>query len=218
MEDNNIKQESLNDARRFLVQTQKNIASVSGAAKFALIIAAVIAICSVVYSLWKTTSERELVYVIDNESARKANIADNTVQRDLEIVDHLARFHEKFYNLAPNPETIDEGIDVAISLADRSAVLMDNRRREQQFYTNLCDNHIVEEIQIDSTIVNTSVFPYKAYTYGRLYLIRPSKVFKYKYESSCQLINTDRTTKNPHGLIIENFKEEKVELIKESNR
>lgn len=214
----NINKEDLNDARRFLAQTQKNISSINGAYKFALVVAAIIAVGSVAYSLWKTSSEREMVYIIDNESARKAQIADNAVQRDLEIVDHIARFHEKFYNLSPNPETLDENIDVALSLADRSALLMDNRRREQQFYTNLVTNTIVEEIFIDSTIVNTAVYPYKAYTYGRLYLTRASNVTRYDYESSCQLVETDRTTKNPHGLMIERFKEEKVELTRQSNR
>ncbi len=216
MEDN--MKDNLNDARKFLVQTQKNISAVGGAYKFALVIAAVIALGSVGYSYWKTSTERDMVYVIDNESARKAKIADNAVQRDLEIIDHIARFHEKFYNLAPNPETLDENIDIALSLADRSALLMDNRRREQQFYTNLVTMGIVEEIFIDSTVVNTAVYPYKAYTYGHLYMTRSSNVTRYDYESSCQLVETDRTTKNPHGLMIEKFKEERVEISRQSSR
>lgn len=211
-------QENLSDARRFVMQTQKNIASLRGVYRFAIVIAAVIALGSVAFSFWKSSTEREMVYVINNESARKANIADNTVQRDLEIVDHIARFHEKFYNLSPNPATIDENIDMAIALADESAILMDNRRREQRFYTNLVDNMMVEEIYIDSTNVNTAVYPYQAYTYGRLYIIRQSRVTKYNYESSCQLTNVARTTQNPHGLMIEHFREEKVSLSDSQDR
>lgn len=213
MDKNNIPaKEDMQAARRFVENNQKNLSSIAGAYKFALVISAVIAVCSVAYSFWKTSNEKQLVYVINDESARKANIADNSVQRDLEIVDHVARFHEKFYNLSPNPETIDESIDMAISLADKSAIIMDNRRREQRFYTNLIDNMMVEEIYIDSTTVNTAVYPYKAYTYGRLYIIRQSNITRYDYESSCQLTNVSRTTQNPHGLMIEHFREEKVEL------
>lgn len=215
---NIVSAEEMNGARKLIEQTQRNIAATSGTYKFAFIVAAIIALGSVAYSLWKTSTEREMVYIVNNESARKADIADNLVQRDLEIVDHVARFHEKFYNLSPNPATIDESIDIALALADESAIIMDNRRREQRFYTNLIDNMMVEEIYIDSTRVNTAAYPYQARSYGHLYIIRQSRVTRYDYESSCQLTNVARTTQNPHGLMIERFREEKVSLSASQNR
>ena len=134
--------EDFRDARKLVEAMQNSISSVGTAYKFALIIAAVIAVVSVGYSLWKTSAESDQVYIISNESARLAKRADNTISREDEIVIHLARFHEKFYNLSPNMETIDENIVAALSLADQSAAIIDNRRREQRFYSNLVDNRI----------------------------------------------------------------------------
>ena len=216
--DNTVKKESLSDARTFLEQTQRSISAVRGVYRFGLVIAAIIAISSVGYSLWKVSSEKNLVYVVDNESARLAKLVDDNLLLDWEISEHLSSFHTYFYNLSPNPETIDERIDMALALADRSAQLLDNRRRETQFYTSLVTNTMVEEIFIDSTVVNTAVIPYRARTYGRLYLTRSTNVTRYDFVSSCQLIKTDRTRQNPHGLMIENFKEEKVELTAKSTR
>lgn len=208
-------QEDFRDARKLVEAMQKSISSVGTAYKFALVIAAVIAVVSVAYSLWKTSTESDQVYIISNESARLAKRADNTIRREDEIAIHLARFHEKFYNLSPNMETIDENIVAALSLADRSAALIDNRRREQRFYTNLVDNRIVEEIFIDSTKVTTSIYPYKAYTYGKLYIIRETIRYVYDYESSCRLINVARSSSNPNGLQIQQFREERRDLVKQ---
>jgi conjugative transposon TraK protein len=218
MEENKEKKvpdmENFTDAQKFVSELQKSTKSIKAAYKFAWIVAAAIAIFCVAFTFWKTKTESNLVYIISDESARLAKRADNTITKDQEIAIHLARFHEKFYNLSPNLETINENINAALSLADRSAVLMDNRRQEQRFYTNLVDNRIVEEIFIDSTWVNTSVYPYLAYTYGKLYIIRESTKVEYAYESSCELTNVPRSSSNPNGLMIQKFKEERRDLIR----
>ena len=210
---NTVSQESMSDARKFVESLQKQTSAVRGTYKFALVIAAIIAVSSVVYSLWKTSTESDLVYIISDESARLAKRADNSLTRDEEIALHVTRFHEKFYNLSPNMETIDENINAALSLADRSAALIHNRREEQRFYSNLVDGRIVEEIYIDSIKVNTSVYPYEAYSYGRLTIIRETRKFDYAFESSCNLVNVARSSSNMNGLIIQKYKEERRELM-----
>lgn len=220
MEDQNKKekivpdQESFNDARNFVESLQKQTFAVKGTYKFALIIAAIIAVASVGYSLWKTSSESDLVYIVNDETARLAKRVDNSLTRDQEVVLHVTRFHEKFYNLSPNLETIEENINAALSLADRSAALIHNRREEQRFYSNLVDSRIVEEIYIDSIRVNTSIYPYEAYSYGRLTIIRETRKFDYAFESSCNLVNVARSSTNMNGLLIQKFKEEKRELMR----
>lgn len=213
-EENTVSKEAISDARAFVESFKKQTTAVSGTYKFALIIAAVIAITSVVYSLWKTSSESDLVYIVNDETARLAKRVDNALTRDQEVVLHVTRFHEKFYNLSPNMETIRENINAALSLADRSAALIHNRREEQRFYSNLVDNRIVEEIYIDSIKVNTSVYPYQAYSFGRLTIIRETRKFDYEFESSCELVNVARSSSNMNGLIIGKYKEEKRDLIR----
>ncbi len=210
---NTVRQEDMNDARKFVETYQKETAAVKGTYKFALVIAAVIAVTSVVYSLWKTSEESNLVYLVDDESARLAKKMDNSLTKDMEVTMHVTRFHEKFYNISPNKETIYENINAALSLADRSAAIIHNRREEQRFYSTLIDNHIVEEVFLDSIRVNTAVFPYKAYSFGKLTIIRETKKYDYAFESSCELINTSRSSSNLNGLIIQKFKEERRELI-----
>lgn len=208
-----IPMQDLTDARKFVEKYNKNTQDVRATYRFAFIAAIAIAVLSVGYSLWKTNRESELVYVIDNTTARMAMRADNSITRDQEVALHVTRFHEKFYDLSPNMETIDENIIDALSLADHSAALIHNRRQEQRFYSNLVENRIVEEIHVDSIHVITSVYPYKAYTYGRLTLIRETKKFDYQYESSCDLVNVARSSSNLNGLLIQKFKEEKRELL-----
>ncbi len=206
--------ESFTDAKKYVESFQQQTSAVRGTYKFALIVAAVIAIASVVYSLWKTSTESDLVYIVNDESARLAKRADNSLTRDQEVVLHVTRFHEKFYNLSPNLETIQESINSALSLADRSAALIHNRREEQRFYSNLVDSRIVEEIYIDSIRVNTAIYPYEAYSYGRLTIIRETRKFDYAFESSCNLVNVARSSSNMNGLLIQKYKEEKRELIR----
>ncbi len=209
--------EAFTAAGRAVSDVQKGIRSAGGITKWALGIAAAVVLAAFYFSSSAVRSARDTVYVIDNQSRLDAVRADGGQQRDLEAVDHVTRFHEKFYNLAPNMSTISENVAAAMLLADEQVVIMDNARRERQFYTNLVKLGMVEEIHVDSVAVDMGSYPYNVHTWAKLYLIRSSNITRYDYESTCRLIDVPRSRTNPHGLRIERF-QEKTEISGKGDR
>ncbi len=214
MQDDKTKQahsQDENDAITFIRDTQTAMKRFRGVSVTALVCAAVVAIAAFYFAFSHVWSLKDQVYVVDQQAVLQAKKVDNEAQKDLEIIHHVTRFHEKLYNLSPNMETIKANIEEAFNLSDESVRMYDNARREQQFYTKLIDNGMVEEIHIDSVKVNTNVYPFTARAFGNLYVVRPSNVTKYRFISSCSLSNTGRSITNPNGLIIEKYREELVE-------
>lgn len=159
-------------------------------------------------------SQREnSIFVVDDGYVLAATRQDNSVQKDLEVINHVTRFHELMYNLAPDLRTIKTNVERASALGITPALQIDLNRQEKQFYTQMIQLGAVEEIAVDSVKVDISSYPYKAKTWATMYFIRSSNVAKYSFISNCSLINTQRSPTNPHGLSIETFVvEEQVQL------
>jgi hypothetical protein len=66
--------------------------------------------------------------------------------------------------------------------------------------------NISQEIVIDSVSVDMSSYPYQARTYAKIYMLRESNITAYDFESSCRLVDVQRSRSNPHGLMIEKFR------------
>ena len=56
-----------------------------------------------------------------------------------------------------------------------------------------------------SVKVDMQTYPYGAVTYGKLFLLRESNITSYEFESSCRLVEVERSPSNPHGMMIEKF-------------
>lgn len=206
------------DALAYVEAINKSIRNTGGLGKVAFIVAALVAVACVAISLMYVNDQAQQVYVVRQGSMQEASAGDRYQFRDKEVYYHVLRFHEKFYNLSPNMETINENINEALGMADNSVVMLDNRRREQQFYANLVKLLAVEEIRMDSLKVDVSVYPYKAHYYGRLYVIRETKLSEYPFESSCQLINTPASSSNLSGLRIERYVENRGDVTRSGTR
>lgn len=171
------------------------------------------------YLAFNFVKQREnTIFVVDDGYILAATRQDNTVQKDLEVINHVTRFHELMYNLAPDLATIKTNIERASALGITPAVEIDLNRQEKQFYTQMIQLGAVEEIAVDSVKVDISSYPFKARTWATLYFIRSSNVAKYSYVSNCTLIDTQRSPTNPHGLSIETFVVEEQRQIETSTR
>lgn len=148
----------------------------------------------------------ENIYVIDRGSAVMAARSGENSYRDLEARDHVERFHELMFNLSPNSESIKRNLDRALIMSDRSAYEYWSDQSERGFYQRLVSANISQEIVIDSVKVNMSSYPYEAVTYARLFMTRESNITAFQFESSCRLIDTERSPSNPHGMMIERFR------------
>ncbi len=171
------------------------------------VIAASCVIClgTVILSLGFAMESRSSIYVLDKGSALMANIADGQSQRDLEVEDHIRRFHQLFFNIAPSSESQERHLEQALHMADRSAYDWWQDQNESGYYSRLISANVSQEILIDSVRFSMNRYPYPATTYGKVYLTRESNITAYDFVSECQLTDVSRSRNNPHGLMIERF-------------
>lgn len=145
------------------------------------------------------------IYVLDRGQSFLALQSDGAATRDLEVMDHVTRFHELFFNMAPNANAIVQNVNRALVLSDRSVYDYYSDLSEQGFYARIVQANITQQMIVDSVRVDISSYPYQARCFGHQYQIRESNITTYEFESTCQLMDTERSSDNPHGLMIEKF-------------
>ncbi len=171
----------------------------------ALVCAGAVCIGSVAVAAWSSERARESIYVIEKGSAVMARRTPEDANRDMEAADHVTRFHELMFNLSPSSESIKRNVDRALTMSDRSAYDYWMDLSERGFYQRLVSANISQEIVVDSVRVDMQSYPYGAVTYGRLFLLRESNITSYQFESTCRLVEVERSPSNPHGMMIEKF-------------
>jgi conjugative transposon TraK protein len=171
----------------------------------------VIALGAVYISGQQMLSNNDNIYVIDRGSAVMAARSGQDAYRDLEVKDHIERFHELMFNLSPNSESIKRNLDRALVMSDKSAYDYWSDLSERGFYSRVVSANISQEIVIDSVKVDMSSYPYQAKTYAKVFMLRESNITAYDFESSCRLVDVERSPSNPHGLMIEKFRVSKNE-------
>lgn len=178
-----------------------------------LCLAAFISLGSMLLSFLFVRQNNDTVYVVDKGSTIMATIADGQVQKDLEVEDHVRRFHELMFNLAPSSESQKRNLEQALHMADRSAYDWWNDQSEAGYFQRLVSANISQEIQIDSVKYSIQTYPYPARLYGKVYLTRESNITAYDFISECRLTDVSRSRSNPHGLMIEKFAVKRYESL-----
>ena len=177
-----------------------------GLALCALIAGCIVSVSAMLTAFSYAERQREKIYVLDEgKSLLLALQSDAILNKELEIKDHVTRFHELFFNLSPQAKTINENLDKSFNLSDESAFRYSQDLAEKGFYSRIISANITQQVIVDSVVVTPDSYPYQVKTYGRQYVIRESNISEYSLVSTCQLINTSRSDVNPHGLLIEKF-------------
>lgn len=180
-----------------------------------LVCAAVVAIGSLIFAFSYVGSNMNRIYVMDNQGATSvAQAVDASLTRGIECRDHVIRFHELLFNLSPTTETIENNVERAMTLADKSAYDYYRDMSERDYYRRLVSANIVQQIVVDSVKVDLSSYPHNTHTYAKLYLVRESNITSYAFESTGRLVEVGRSDANPHGLMLERFnviKNDKIE-------
>lgn len=179
----------------------------------------VIAVASVLSSLSFAEKQRQKIYVLDQgKSLLLALQTDAIMSKELEIKDHVERFHELFFNLSPQAKAINDNLDRALNLSDESAFKYSQDLAEKGYYSRIISANITQQVLVDSVVVTDRNYPYKVKTYAHQYVIRESNMSEYSLISTCQLINIPRSDVNPHGLLIEKFQVTENNLIETRKR
>lgn len=187
------------------------LVAVGGSLLFALVVG--------VLALNFAEKQRQKIYVLDQgKSLLLALQTDAVMSKDVEIRDHVTRFHELMFTLSPQKQMIQENLDRAFNLADRSAYEYSQDLAEKGYYSRIVSANISQQMMVDSVKIVSSSYPWQVRTYARQYVVRESKVSLYSFVSTCQVIEGRRSDANPHGLLIERFKVISNDLIETRKR
>jgi conjugative transposon TraK protein len=162
------------------------------------------------YALWKSyrfaEQQREKVYVLDNgKSLMLALAQDASINRPVEAREHVRRFHELFFTLAPDKNAIENNMKRAFNLADKSAFDYYKDLSEKGYYNRIISGNVQQRIEVDSVVGSFDTYPYALRTYAREFIIRSSNVTRRSLVTSCLLVNSVRSDNNPQGFNIEKF-------------
>ena len=180
-----------------------------------LAFATIVGVAALVYA----EKQREKIYVLDQgKSLLLALQTDAVMSKEIEVKDHVTRFHELMFTLSPQKQTIQENLDRAFNLADRSAYEYSQDLAEKGYYSRIVSANISQQMMVDSVVFRGNGYPYQVKTFARQYVVRESSISEYSFVSECQLINSSRSDVNPHGLLIEKFKVTENNLIETRKR
>lgn len=171
---------------------------------------AVLCISVVGYAVWQSyrfaEEQRQKVYVIDNgKSLMLALSQDASINRPVEAREHVRRFHELFFTLAPDKNAIESNMKRAFHLTDKSAFDYYKDLSEKGYYNRIISGNVQQRIEVDSVICNFDSHPYAVRTYAKQFIIRSSNVTRRNLITSCFLVNSVRSDNNPQGFNIEKF-------------
>jgi len=177
---------------------------------YAMIFAALCA-ATAGYSIWQSyrfaEAQRQKVYVLDNgKSLMLALAQDASINRPVEAREHVRRFHELFFTLAPDKNAIENNMKRAFNLADKSAFDYYQDLAEKGYYNRIISGNVQQRVEIDSVVCSFEKYPYEARTYGRQFIIRSSNITKRSLVTACFLVNSVRSDNNPQGFNIEKFR------------
>lgn len=188
----------------------KNIETSFKQIRLYAIIFGVLCLFVVGFALWKSygfaEKQREKIYVLDNgKSLMLALSQDAATNRPVEVREHVRRFHELFFTVAPDKNAIESNMKRAFMLADKSAYNYYKDLMEKGYFTRIISGNINQRVEIDSIVCNFDSYPYKAKTFARQYIIRQSNITERSLVTDCEVINSVRSDNNPQGFTLERF-------------
>ncbi len=182
-------------------------------------IAVVVSIFAIFQSYQFAESQREKIYVLDNgKSLILALQQDINQSRPAEAKAHVQRFHELFFTLTPNLESIERNINQALQLSDETPAFYYKERKSKQYYEHIVQGGIICEIFTDSVVVNMDKYPYEATYYGKTTFMRSTDIEYFSIVSHQLLINSPRTDSNPHGFVLGKWNIKDFHSIKKVRR
>ena len=111
------------------------------------------------YSVWKAYSfaeaQRQKIYVLDEGKSLMLALSQDLEQnRPVEAREHVRRFHELFFTLAPDKSAIEGNVQRAMFLSDRSAYSHYGDLAEQGYYNRIISGNVSQRIEIDLSLIH----------------------------------------------------------------
>ena len=192
-------------------KTLRNIENSFKQIRLYAIVFAVLCTAVTGYALWQSYRfaelQRQKVYVLDNgKSLMLALSQDASINRPVEVREHVRRFHELFFTLAPDKNAIEINLQRAFYLADKSVFDYYKDLSEKGYYNRIISGNVQQRIEVDSIVCDFDHYPYWVKTYAKQFIIRSSNITRRGLITSCYLVNSVRSDSNPQGFNIEKFR------------
>jgi conjugative transposon TraK protein len=163
------------------------------------------------YAVWQSYRfaelQRQKIYVLDNgKSLMLALSQDASINRPVEAREHVRRFHELFFTLAPDKRAIENNMQRSFNLADKSVFDYYKDLSEKGYYNRIISGDVQQRIEVDSVVCSFDHYPYGVKTYAKQFIVRSSNITRRSLITSCYLVNSVRSDNNPQGFIIEKFR------------
>lgn len=196
----------MNQLLKFNKDIEESFKGLKTLALFSIIASVLCVVVCVSFAFSYAEKQREKIYVLDQgKSLLLALQTDAINNRELEIKDHVERFHELFFNLSPQAKAINENLDRALNLSDESAYRYSQDLAEKGYYSRIISANITQQVIVDSVVITDRNYPFKVKAYAKQYVVRESSMSEYSLVSECQVSDIPRSDVNPHGLLIEKF-------------
>lgn len=158
----------------------------------------------VIYAFSFAQGERSKIYVLDGDMPHIATHTEANVTIDIEAKAHIIRFHEIFFNLAPDDKYIQDNIERAMYLIDESGLAQYNTLRERGFYNNIVAASATFSILADSVKFNKDNMSF--IYYGKQRIERRTSILFRELVTEGSIQRVPRSENNPHGLLIVNYR------------
>ncbi len=177
---------------------------------FTVVLLAICA-CVTLYALGKSYAfaerQRQKIYVLDQGKSLMLALSQDAAQnRPVEAREHVRRFHELFFSMAPDQAAIESNINRALFLSDKSAYGYYKDWNEKGYYNRIIAANITQTVAVDSVCCDFERYPYHVVTYARQMIIRESNITERSLITECDLQNTVRSDNHPQGFMIERFR------------
>ena len=188
----------------------KNIQTAFSQIRLYIIVFALLCVGITAYALYASYSfareQREKIYVLDQgKSLMLALSQDASRNRPVEAREHVRRFHELFFSIAPDKDAIEQNMARAFALCDKSAFDYYKDLAEKGYFNSAISGNVNQRVEIDSIQCDFKVYPYPVTTYARVFIVRPSNVTERSLITTCTLQNAVRSDNNPQGFLMEHF-------------
>ena len=188
----------------------KNIQTAFSQIRLYIIVFAVLCMGITIYALYASyrfaREQREKIYVLDQgKSLMLALSQDATRNRPVEAREHVRRFHELFFSIAPDKDAIEQNMARAFALCDKSAFDYYKDLAEKGYFNSAISGNVNQRVEVDSIQCDFNVYPYVVTTYARMFIVRPSNVTERNLITTCTLQNAVRSDNNPQGFLMEQF-------------
>lgn len=188
----------------------KNIQTAFSQIRLYIIVFALLCVAITAYALYASYNfareQREKIYVLDQgKSLMLALSQDASRNRPVEAREHVRRFHELFFSIAPDKDAIEQNMARAFALCDKSAFDYYKDLAEKGYFNSAISGNVNQRVEIDSIQCDFKVYPYAVTTYARGFIVRPSNVTERSLITTCTLQNAVRSDNNPQGFLMEHF-------------